>query len=126
MASILLVDDDEFIRAFVHDALRQAGHSVHLAENGMEGLAALEKALVDLVLVDLVMPVMNGIEMIRDMRKRGLSHKVIAMSGGGGGAGDGPTLAGAVAAGADHALPKPFRLGDLLETVSRHLPHAKP
>lgn len=123
MATILLVDDDEMIREFVHEALRQAGHSVHLAENGLEGLAALERALVDLVLVDLVMPVMNGIEMIRHMRSRGLPHKVIAMSGGGG-AGDGPTLSGAVAAGADHAMPKPFRLGDLLSTVSRHLAQA--
>lgn len=121
MASILLVDDDEMIREFVHEALRQAGHRVHLAENGLEGLAALEKALVDLVLVDLVMPMMNGVEMIRSMRSRGLGHTVIAMSGGGG-AGDGPTLAAAVAAGANHAMPKPFRLGDLLATVGRHLP----
>lgn len=122
MASILLVDDDEMIREFVHEALRQAGHSVHLATNGLEGLAALEKALVDLVLVDLVMPVMNGVEMILAMRKRGLGHKVIAMSGGCGGTGGGPTLAGAVAAGADHVMLKPFRLSDLLSTIGRHLP----
>ncbi|MFE1602956.1 response regulator [Methylobacterium sp. ID0610] len=69
MATILTVDDSPSIRQMIRVALEPVGHSVVEAGDGAEGLRKITGASIDLVITDLNMPVMDGIEMIRSMRE---------------------------------------------------------
>lgn len=66
MASVLLVEDDNDIRSALKGFLRDEGYEVTTAENGAEGLRELEKEKPGLVLLDLMMPVMNGWEFLEE------------------------------------------------------------
>jgi CheY-like chemotaxis protein len=61
---ILVVEDDESQRLLYHDELRESGYDVILAANGREALQQLDVAKPDLVILDIVMPVMDGMETI--------------------------------------------------------------
>lgn len=80
---VLLIDDDSEVRKVLSKMLQRAGHQVIEASNGLEGIARLQTGSVDLVLTDIMMPAMNGIEFIKMARQLCPSLKVIAMSGGG-------------------------------------------
>lgn len=69
MAKILTVDDSSSIRQMVKVTLEPAGHSVVEADDGVQGLAKAQSNRPDLVITDLNMPNMNGLEMIRALRK---------------------------------------------------------
>lgn len=71
--SILVVDDDPHLREVVSFALEQAGFRVEQAENGREGLARVQRALPALIVLDLMMPEMDGLEMCREVRR---THEV--------------------------------------------------
>lgn len=71
MASILAVDDSPSMRQLVALTLKRAGHEVHLAEDGVDALQVAEGTEVDVVITDVHMPNMNGIELIGELRKRG-------------------------------------------------------
>ena len=83
MARILLIDDDDFVRGTLSLALRHFGHTVTEAANGKEGLARLENDGFDLLITDIVMPEMEGLEVLRELRRRHPALKTIAISGGG-------------------------------------------
>ena len=68
MANVLTVDDSPSIRQMIRVVLDPAGHTVLEAADGAEGLAKAKSHPVDLVITDLNMPVMDGIEMIKHMR----------------------------------------------------------
>lgn len=68
MATVLVVDDVEMFRNVVVHALKGAGHHALCATDGAAGLQVLESARVDLVLLDLAMPTMNGVEFLRRLR----------------------------------------------------------
>lgn len=70
MAAILAVDDSASIRQTVMISLELAGHKVDQAVNGKEGLSKAESTSFDLIITDLNMPEMDGLSMIREMRKR--------------------------------------------------------
>jgi len=82
MACVVVIDDQEPIRRIVRRALEQAGHQVLDAEDGELGLQLLERHAVDVVLSDIFMPGMDGIQMLRQIRKQYPAVKVIVMSGG--------------------------------------------
>ncbi len=69
MGHILTVDDSPSVRQVVRIVLEGAGHTVSEAGNGQEGLAKARSGGIDLVITDLNMPVMNGIEFIRGLRR---------------------------------------------------------
>jgi len=72
--NILVVDDSQTMRAVLTKTICMAGveiGSVFEAENGREALDVLEKEWVDIVFADINMPVMNGVEMVKEMRKLG-------------------------------------------------------
>jgi two-component system alkaline phosphatase synthesis response regulator PhoP len=71
MASVLLVEDDETIRRLVLFALHQGGMDVEVAANGGSALVAYEKHCPDLVVLDLLLPDIDGFEVCRRMRKLG-------------------------------------------------------
>jgi CheY-like chemotaxis protein len=68
VARILVVDDEPDERFLVSRALRKQGHEVTVAENGAAGLKAAREELPDLVVTDVMMPVMDGVELIRRLR----------------------------------------------------------
>jgi CheY-like chemotaxis protein len=67
--AVLLVDDDEIMRQSVRRALEQEGWEVSEAENGKLALAHLEAHRPDVIMLDLMMPVMNGFEFLTEMRQ---------------------------------------------------------
>ncbi len=69
MAVILVVDDEAANRALLRAVLAVDGHEVHLSENGDEALAQLAILDVDLMIVDLFMPVVSGTDLIRRIRR---------------------------------------------------------
>jgi CheY-like chemotaxis protein len=79
---ILVIEDDSAIRGLLVRMLSASGHSVSAAPNGAEALRLWRDGDVDLVLTDLQMPEMNGIEVILQLRAFAPSVPVIAMSGG--------------------------------------------
>ena len=115
---ILVIDDDESVRDSLKVLLSVHGYEVALAPDGREGLAALRRKRFDLVVTDLLMPNVDGIETIREIRKHDASLKILAMSGG-----DSATqflhLPAAKALGADEILKKPFDEDSLLAAIRR-------
>ena len=83
MALILLIDDDDDFRVAIREALEDAGHRVFEAANGLLGLRQFHNARPDLVVLDVFMPVKDGIETMREIRAMDTRVKIIAMSGGG-------------------------------------------
>ena len=70
MARILIVDDETIVRQLFAKVLQNAGHDVALAANGREAISHMEACRPDLVLLDLVMPVMDGMAFLRVLRRR--------------------------------------------------------
>jgi CheY-like chemotaxis protein len=116
VASILVVDDNDQLRATIGRALKGAGHDVVLAANGKSAVALLPTVPYDLVLTDIVMPDMEGLELIRAVRKANPAARIIAMSGGGRGAAE-DYLTLAKNFGAAATLEKPFNLEVLVRTI---------
>jgi two-component system, response regulator, stage 0 sporulation protein F len=81
MATILVIDDHEPIRSFLRTVLQGAGHQVFEAANGRLGLELYRERCPDLIITDIVMPEMNGLEMMWELSRRFLNVKVIAISG---------------------------------------------
>lgn len=81
MARILVVDDDQAIRLLLRAMLERRGHAVVEAANGNEGLQYYRAAPTDLVITDIQMPVMDGLQMIQALRGDFPTAQVIAMSG---------------------------------------------
>jgi CheY-like chemotaxis protein len=80
VATILVVDDEVSIRRLLRDVLEKAGHTVLLAKDGIEALEALSRNAVDLAIVDLMMPRMDGLELLRRMRSEFTDLKVVVVS----------------------------------------------
>jgi CheY-like chemotaxis protein len=70
MASILIVDDDAAMRDALGEAARDLGHDTYLAASGTEAIALLDTKAIDAMLLDLRMPGMDGIEVLRRVRAR--------------------------------------------------------
>ena len=115
MAEILIVDDEPQMRRLLVRVLNGAGHNVHEAENGQDGIRLFRRIRPVLVITDIVMPDMEGIEMIRELRQEAPALPILAISGGG------PPLylRAATDLGATAALAKPFDTTELLAIVGR-------
>jgi DNA-binding NtrC family response regulator len=123
-APILMVDDDDLFAAMVGKFLTSVGHPVTRARNGKEAQNLYDPAQFSLVVTDLIMPDMEGVELILALRKLDPAVKIIAMSGGGRNRPD-ACLPIAQKAGALRALAKPFSLDELGKAVRECL-HAGP
>lgn len=132
MPSVLIIDDEPDVGDAIRRVLELEGFAVTVTGGGNEGLLALERGPVDVVITDIFMPKIHGIDVIRTIRAKYANTRIIAMSGGGN---FGPLayepeaittsayLAAAKRAGADEVLTKPFDASDLLAAVRRWLPH---
>jgi CheY-like chemotaxis protein len=82
MAKILVADDEPIHQEFVATILMRAGHSVIAVGNGVECLRQLDKTAVDIVVADIFMPHLDGIQMLAMMRAQGRRVPIIGMTGG--------------------------------------------
>ena len=82
MARVLLIEDEESICTLMRQILAQSGHTVIEARGGTQGLALFPHAHVDLVITDIVMPDMDGLEVLRELRRMDPSVKILAITGG--------------------------------------------
>ena len=80
MKKILVVDDEENIRELYRDELTEEGYTVELAANGLEALSKLETFRPDLVTLDVKMPGIDGIEVLRRIREKNASIPVILLT----------------------------------------------
>ena len=115
MPKIMVVDDDRELRENIAEVLGGFGFETAVAESGEEALALLGASEVDMVLLDLVMPGMGGMETLASIRRRFPRVKVVMLTAF-------ATVDNAVEAmrkGAEDYLPKPFRIDELLVTVRR-------
>ncbi len=119
---ILVVDDEPAVREAVERALRLDGHDVLLASDGHEALDRLDSRAPDAVVLDVLMPRVDGLELCRQMRRRGDRTPVLMLT-----ARDAVSdrVAG-LDAGADDYLIKPFALEELLARVRALLRRAAP
>lgn len=113
---VLVVDDEAMIRKLLRTALEESGHRVDEAENGHAGIGALQAAAYDLVITDIAMPEMDGIELIAIAKRQWPHIPLVAMSGGGRIGGD-DHLQNALDLGAAVALGKPFRLREVRAAI---------
>lgn len=118
-ARILVVDDNPDVREITEIALRRAGYAVRCAADGQSGLEALEDFQPDLVLVDIMMPGMNGLEMCRRMRELPAhrDRSVIVLSA----RTDTKDRIAGLELGADDYLVKPVTTEELVARVRRKL-----
>lgn len=83
MATILIIDDEEPIRALLRTTLEAAGHEVMEAPNGRIGLELYRHRPTNLVITDILMPELNGLDLLLELTREFLHAKVIAISGAG-------------------------------------------
>ena len=130
MKSVLIIDDEAEVGHALRRVLEREGLAVETATGSSEGLSLFEKNRPDLVITDIIMPKMHGIDLIRTLRAQHEHIRIVAISGGGhfGPAHYQPAaittsayLAAATEAGADAVLTKPFDKEDLLAAVRRLL-----
>jgi CheY-like chemotaxis protein len=121
MTRILVVDDELAIRTLIADVLTESGYEVSLASNGSDAMTAISLARPDVVLLDLIMPGMDGWAFLRTWQEsvalRGLPIAVLSAT----------TLddSGLLTSGGPvRFIPKPFDLGTLLQTVAELATHS--
>ena len=120
MAQILLVDDDDLARFAMCEVLKRAGHKVTEAGNGKLGLTAQASTDFDVIITDIIMPEVEGIEFIIKIREQSPNIPVIAVSGGGR-VSQTDYLESAKELGATATLSKPFSEDQLNEKVAECL-----
>jgi CheY-like chemotaxis protein len=123
VADILLIDDMAGVRRTVIAMLKRVGHSVTASENGNEGLELLKTHRYDLVITDMMMPGMDGADVLTHLASVPNRPRVIAMSGGGAGVSADSALRLARIK-ADAFIEKPFESVDLLTAVEKVLEKA--
>ncbi len=115
MSRILLIEDDTTLRRALRLGLEKSGHQIMEAGNGREGIAAFRTTPADLVVTDLIMPEVEGVETIRSLREMSARVPILAISGGGRGS-PRDYLHIARHLGANQVLEKPFEI-DAFRTV---------
>jgi len=117
-----LVDDEEAITSNLSQLLQRAGFEVMVAGDGRQGLALVETSTPDLVVLDILMPHLNGREMLRTLRQRGDWVPVILLTQ----VGDSSERTMALGEGADDYLNKPFDPHELIARIQAVLRRVRP
>ncbi len=120
MTRILVIDDEHVIRMLVVEILESVGYEVTSAESAETALALLEEADFDLVVSDVIMPGLSGLELLEAVRDRRASLPVVLVTG----AGTYDTLSQALTRGAAGLVTKPFAHSDLQSAVADALERA--
>lgn len=112
--TVLVIDDEDYVADMLASALEIEGYTVHLAYNGRDGLALAQTLRVDLVIIDIMMPYMNGITLVHELRTldHTLDVPIILISAGARPRQQMPGVA---------FLPKPFDLDNILDLIATTL-----
>ncbi len=113
---VLVIDDEAAVRASVCGILSDVGYIVAEAGDGVAGVDSLRSNAADAVVMDIYMPLRDGFETIRELRRVAPQVRIIAISGGT--RGDFDPLKAAAMLGADRALRKPFAVDELLAALT--------
>ena len=113
-AKILLVEDEELIGTMVRLNLEGLGHQVVWIKNGLNAVTAAEAEPFDLILLDIALPGLDGMAVLRRLRRSGIGTPVMMLTA----AGDVTTKVEALDAGADDYLPKPFDVAEMTARVN--------
>ena len=114
--SILVVDDQAGIRILLEELFTDEGYDVKLAGNGNEALAKVSEGAPDLILMDMKMPELNGIETLTELNKLGKSNIVIMMTA----YGELELISKAKELGSYDCIHKPFNITELCEIVANY------
>ena len=115
--SILIVEDDKEIRDGIEIYLRNQGYEVYKAANGLEGLRIVEQTEIHLAVLDIMMPVMDGVTMLMKLRNQGYEFPVLMLSA----KSEEVDKVIGLNMGADDYVTKPFTPLELLARISSHL-----
>jgi CheY-like chemotaxis protein len=118
MIRLLVVEDNDDFRFIVCEMLADLDYQVFTATNGVQALAVLESQAIDIVLTDMIMPDKEGLETVREIRRKYPTIKIAAMSGGGR-VNANNYLDLAKRLGASVTFEKPFRAQELLMGLER-------
>jgi CheY-like chemotaxis protein len=121
MASILVIEDVPAVLLSLRIVLEGSGHRVTGAADGVAGLGLIREAAFDLVITDIWMPGLSGVEVIRSGRARSPKTRFLAISGGDPNSHAAPEATPRGDYGADRVLIKPFEKEDLLTAVTHLL-----
>jgi two-component system response regulator PhoP len=123
---VLLIEDDVRLVESLGDHLREAGFALDVSTNGVEGLYVGEEFPVDLAIIDLGLPEMSGLEVIRELRRRGRSFPILVLTA----RSEWQDKVEGLEAGADDYLTKPFHVEELMARINalmrRSGGHAQP
>lgn len=122
--TVLLVEDEAPLRDLLAGVLRAAGFVVKTAEHGVVALNALAQSGADLIVTDLCMPDLDGMELVMQLRRKASATPVIVISGGGV-SNTGDMLRAARLLGARRTLEKPFPLQELVRAAREILAHGE-
>ncbi|HSC13423.1 MAG TPA: nitrogen regulation protein NR(I) [Rhodanobacteraceae bacterium] len=122
LVEIWIADDDESIRFVLGEALREAGRSVRAFTGAADLLAAIELSTPDVVMTDIRMPGTGGLQLLEQLKARGVAAPVIVMSA----YTDVASTAAAYRKGAFDYMPKPFDLDEAVAAVERALVERQP
>lgn len=118
--NILIVEDDRKTSAFIEEGIKNAGYDVDCAFDGEIGLAKAENVAFDLAVVDIMLPKLNGFDLIKQLRKRRIMFPIIVLSA----KADEANKIHGLESGADDYLAKPFSLAELLARIQAQLRRA--
>lgn len=118
--TILIVEDDLQFQVLLSKYLSIKGYNVVVANNGEQGIETFRSCQPDLIITDIVMPEIEGVAMIQQIRAIDADTPVIAISGGSSRFSE-DYLLYAEKFGANEQVSKPFELDDLLQLVRKHL-----
>lgn len=115
MAKILIMDDEPGLRNIVYNMLKSLGHTLYTAEDGKQALETAKKEVIDLALLDMRVPDMDGLEVLNELIKIHPNIKCIMLSG----FGDVEMAVGAIKQGAFDYISKPFKIEEVLKVVNK-------
>lgn len=110
---ILLVEDEPKVAAFIVQGLEESGHEVKLAYDGTLGLRFATRESFNLMIFDVIIPGMNGLELCKEVRRQGINTPVLMLTA----LGTTEDKVGGLDAGADDYLVKPFEFKELLARI---------
>ena len=119
--TVLIVDDEDMVRTALEQWLRLSGFDTATAANAQEALAAIDDRHPHIVLTDVRMPGLSGMDLLRSIAERGLPTEVILITG----HGDVPMAVEAMRAGAFDFLQKPYVPDQLVHSISRAAEQAR-
>jgi DNA-binding NtrC family response regulator len=115
IGNILAIDDEQNIRRLIRDEFSLEGYNVTTAKSGEEGLRHLEQMKFDVILLDIKLPKMSGIDLLRQIKEKSIPVEVIMITG----YGDVQSAVDSIKMGARDYLTKPFKLDELLSIVEQ-------